>query len=137
MRVSIREQRLLVRIASGFGSLALLLAAIGLYGVMTYAIARRTSEIGLRVALGAGRGTVLRMVLGDALRVVAIGVVIGLPLALASSQLLRTQLHGVGTTDTVAIVLALLVLTTSAIVAALLPALRASRVPPLVALRQE
>jgi predicted permease len=137
MRVSIREQRLLVRIASGFGTLALLLAAIGLYGVMTYAIARRTSEIGLRVALGAGRGTVLRMVLGDALRVVFLGVVIGLPLALASSRLLRAQLHGVAPTDVVAITLSLFVLTTSAVVAALLPALRASRVPPLVALRQE
>lgn len=137
MRESVREDRLLARLATGFGILALLLAAVGLYGVMTYAIARRTSEIGLRVALGARRADVIGMVLGDALRLVALGIVVGVPLALASARLLRNQLYGVGPTDPASLVLSLLVLTLSAVLAALLPALRASRVAPLIALRQE
>jgi predicted permease len=137
MRQSIREERLVARLATGFGVLALLLAAIGLYGVMTYAITRRTGEIGLRVALGAQRGTVLRMILGDALRMVGLGALAGIPLALGATQLLKGQLHGISAADPTAIVLALLVLTASAAIAALLPALRASRVTPLVALRQE
>ncbi len=137
MRDSVREERLLARLASGFGVMALLLAAVGLYGVMTYAITRRTGEIGLRVALGAGRGTVIGMVLGDAMRLVLVGVVVGVPLALAASRLLRNQLHGVGTTDPVSLTIALAVLGTCGVVAALLPAWRASRVAPVVALRED
>lgn len=137
MRQSIREERLLARLASGFGALALLLAAIGLYGVMSYTITRRTNEIGLRMALGARRGAVLRMVLGDALRLVFVGVVIGVPLSLAASRLLRSQLHGIGATDPVAFGVALVVLGASAVMAGVLPALRASRVTPVVALREE
>jgi predicted permease len=137
MRQSIREERLVTRLAAGFGVLALLLAAIGLYGVMTYAITRRTGEIGLRVALGAQRGDVIGMILRDALRLVALGVAAGVPLALAASQLLQGQLHGVSSADPLAIATALGVLGLSAAIAALLPALRASRVAPLVALRQE
>ncbi|MEP7346989.1 MAG: ADOP family duplicated permease, partial [Gemmatimonadaceae bacterium] len=137
MRDSIREDRLLARIAAGFGLLALLLAAVGLYGVMTYAIARRTSEIGLRVALGARRGNVIGMVLGDALKLVAGGVAVGVPLALGAARLLRSQLFGVGPTDPASIILALTVLTASAVLAALIPAIRAARVAPLIALRQE
>jgi putative ABC transport system permease protein len=137
MRDSVREERLLARLASGFGVMALLLAAVGLYGVMTYAITRRTGELGLRVALGAGRGTVIGMVVGDAMRLVALGVVVGVPLALAASRLLRNQLHGVGTTDPVSLTIALVVLGTCSVVAALLPAWRASRVAPVVALRED
>ncbi|MEP6571497.1 MAG: ABC transporter permease [Gemmatimonadota bacterium] len=137
MRQSVREDRLLARLASGFGVLALLLAAVGLYGVMTYAITRRTGEIGLRVALGAQRGDVIAMVVRDALGLVLLGLVIGLPLALASARLLRSQLHGIEPSDPVSIAIALVVLLASAIVAAFLPALRAARVEPLVALRQE
>ena len=131
-----REERLLSRLATGFGVLALLLAAVGLYGVMTYAIVRRTGEIGLRVALGAQRGDVIRLVLGDALALVAMGIGVGVPSALASSRLLQSQLHGVGASDPAALVIALSVLTASALIAALIPALRASRVPPLIALRE-
>lgn len=137
MRQTITEQRLVARLASAFGVLALLLAAIGLYGVMTYAIARRTGEIGLRVALGAQRTDVVRMVLFDALRLVAAGVVIGLPLALTSTRLLRTQLHDVAMADPISIAVAVGVLALSAVIAVMLPALRASRVSPIVALRAE
>jgi predicted permease len=137
MRSTIGEQRLVAQLATAFGVLALVLAAIGLYGVMTYAITRRTGEIGLRVALGAQPADVVAMVLFDALRLVAVGVVIGLPLALASTRLLRTQLHDVATTDPLSIAVAIGVLATSAVVAVTLPALRASKVSPLVALRAE
>ena len=137
MRLSIREERLMARLASAFGAFALLLAAIGLYGVMTYAITRRTGEIGLRVALGAQRGDVVRMVLFDALRLVAFGLAVGLPVALMSTRFLRTQLHGVDAADPMSIGVAVGVLVSSAIVAVMLPALRASRVSPIVALRAE
>ena len=137
MRETIAQERLLAKLATAFGILALLLAAIGLYGVMTYAITRRTSEIGLRVALGAQRGDIVRMVLRDGLGVVVIGVVVGLPVTLASVRLLGTQLHNVPLADPVSIAAAIAVLMTSALVAALLPALRASRVSPIVALRAE
>ena len=137
MRQSVREERLLARLASGFGFGALLLAAIGLYGVMTYSVTRRTGEIGLRVALGAQRSGVVGLVVGDALRVVLIGFVVGVPVALGAGRLLGTQLYGVDATDPVSIAAALSVLFVSAIVAVLLPALRASRVSPIVALREE
>jgi predicted permease len=132
---SIRQQRLLVQLATGFGVLALLLAAIGLYGVMTYAITRRTGEIGLRVALGAQRADVIRMVLTEAVTLVASGVMAGLPLALIATRLLRAQLHGVAPTDPVSLAGALAVLGASAIIAALVPAVRASRLSPMRALR--
>ncbi len=137
MRQSVREDRLLARLASGFGLLALLLAAIGLYGVMTYAVSRRTGEIGLRLALGAQRMSVIRMVLGDSLKIVFVGVLIGVPLALGASMLLRHQLYGISATSPSAFAVALGVLMVSAVVAALVPAWRASRVEPLLALRQE
>jgi ABC-type antimicrobial peptide transport system permease subunit len=137
MRQSIREQRLLARLASGFGLLALLLAAIGLYGVMSYAVQRRTGEFGLRVALGAQRSNVIRLVLGDAFGLVALGLAGGVPLAIAGTRFLRSQLHGVAATDPTAIGVALAVLAASAFAAALIPALRATRVDPLAALRED
>ena len=137
MRSTIGEQRLVAQLASAFGVLALVLAAVGLYGVMTYAITRRTGEIGLRVALGAQQSRVVSMVLFDALRLVGVGVIVGLPIAIASTKLLRTQLHDVGTTDPVSIAVAVGVLALSAAVAVLLPAMRAARVSPIVALRAE
>jgi len=137
MQQSIREERLVARLATVFGVLALVLAGIGLYGVMTYAITRRTGEIGLRAALGADRIDVIRMVLFDALRLVGAGIVVGLGLALASTRLLQAQLHDVGTVDPASIAAAVVVLTVSAVIAVLIPALRASRVSPIVALRAE
>jgi ABC-type antimicrobial peptide transport system permease subunit len=137
MESTIRSEILLTQLATAFGVLALSLAAIGLYGVMTYAITRRTGEMGLRVALGAQRGDVMRMILLDSLRLVVAGIVVGLPLALLSTRLLRAQLHGVGTSDPLSIVVAIAVLVASALVAAVLPAMRAARVSPVVALRAE
>ena len=136
-RQSVRVERLLARLATGFGFGALLLAAIGLYGVMTYAVTRRTGEIGLRVALGARRPEVIRLVVGDALRVVLLGFVVGLPLALGTLRLLGAQLHGVGTADPMSMGIALAVLLVSALLAVTIPAMRASRVSPIVALREE
>ena len=137
MYQSIREDRLLTQLATAFGTLALLLAAIGLYGVMAYAVARRTGEIGLRMALGATARDVVRLVVSDALRVVAIGLLVGAPLAIAGARLLRSQLHGVSAADPIAVGAALAVLVVTSTVAALLPARRASRVTPVVALAQE
>jgi predicted permease len=137
MANSISQERVLAQLATGFGVLALILAAIGLYGVMSYAISRRTSEIGLRIALGAQPGNVVRMVLNDAFSLVALGLAIGLPVALFATRLLRTQLHGVAPTDPISVGSAVAVLGASALVAVLVPALRASRLSPLLALRAE
>jgi predicted permease len=137
MRQSIGEERLLAKLAMIFGSSALLLAAIGLYGVMSYAVSRRAGEIGLRVALGARRVEVVRMVLRDALLLVGIGVMVGIPLTLAASRIIRNQLHGVEPNDPIAFGVALGVLGLGAVLAAAVPALRASRVAPVVALRAE
>jgi putative ABC transport system permease protein len=134
---SISQERLLAQLATAFGILALLLAAIGLYGVMSYAIARRTGEIGLRIALGADRARVIAMVLADALRLVGVGVVAGLALSLMTVRFLSSELHDISTTDPMSIGIAILVLTASAVAAGLIPALRASRVSPIAALRAE
>jgi predicted permease len=132
----IREEILLARLATAFGVLALALAAIGLYGVMSYSVARRTGEIGLRAALGAQRRDVMRLVLTDAMALVAAGLVVGLPLAMSLTRLLRAQLHGVGTADPASIALSVSVLVASAVAAVLVPAYRAARVAPIVALRE-
>ncbi len=137
MEQSIGQEKLMAKLASAFGILALLLASIGLYGVMTYAISRRTREIGLRVALGARQQDVVRSVLFESLRLVAAGMIIGLPLALASVRLLRSQLTDVSLMDVPSIAAALTVLAASGIVASLIPALRASRVSPIVALQSD
>ena len=137
MRSSISQDLLVATVASFFGILALALAALGLYGVMTYATLRRTSEFGLRMALGAEPRMVGRMVLREAMVLVAGGTVIGIPLALAATRFLRNQLFGVQVIDVPSILVALAVLTASAAVAGLLPAARAARVGPLEALRTE
>ncbi len=137
MAQSVREERLLARLATVFGGLALLLAAIGLYGVMSYAVARRTGEIGLRSALGASRRTVTAMVIADALTLTGIGLVVGVPAGIGAGQLLKSQLHGVQAADPVSLGVGLGVLLTSALLAALVPALRAARVSPMVALQRD
>jgi predicted permease len=135
MAQSIREERLVARVASAFGLLALLFAAVGLYGVMTYAITRRAGEIGLRVALGAQRDDVARLVLGNAMRLVAVGFAAGIPIALVMTRLLHAQLHDVGAVDPASIGVAIGVLGLSAALAVTMPAMRATRVSPMEAMR--
>ena len=137
MRQSISQDRLVAQVASFFGGLALALAALGVYGLMMYATLRRTSEFGLRMALGAEPRRVARMVLREALRLVAGGVLVGLPLVVAATRLLRSQLFGVEPLDPPSLVIALVVLIASAIVAGYAPARRAARVGPLEALRTD
>jgi hypothetical protein len=136
-RKSIRQDLLMAQFVSGFGVLALFLAAMGLYGIMSYATLRRTGEFGLRLALGAQPADIRRMVLGDGVRLIATGVVAGVPLLLVGTQFLRSQLFGVGPLDPVSIGFAVAVLAASALLAGLLPAWRAARVGPLVALQTE
>jgi predicted permease len=135
-RTLVRE-RLIARVLSAFAALALLLASAGLYGVLAYTVTRRTGEIGVRVALGATRGAVLRPVLGEAVRLVAIGVAIGVPAALMLTRLLENLLYGVTPTDVRVLGGVVVVLFLVALAAASIPAWRASRVNPLVALRYE
>lgn len=137
VRESIRQQRVLVWLAFGFGLAALLLAAVGLYGVMSYAVTRRTGEIGLRSALGASRGEVVRLILQDGLGLVAFGIIGGLPVAWVAARALRSQLNVAAAGDPVSLAIALGVLVACATVAAMVPALRASRVAPAVALNSE
>jgi ABC-type antimicrobial peptide transport system permease subunit len=129
------------RLSMLLGSIALLLAAIGLYGTMSYAVVRRTTEIGVRMALGARQAAVIRMVLREAFIMAAAGVAIGIPLALAASRLSRTVLDdilfGLGPNDPMAIASAAMILTLVVVLAGFLPARRASRVDPMVALRCE
>jgi predicted permease len=137
IRDSIAQSRLVATLVSVFGFLTLLLAALGLYGVMAYAIARRTSEFGLRMALGAAPRAVEGMVLREAIVLTGVGMAIGLPVAIAATRLVQGQLFGISFFDPPSIGLAAAVLATSAALAAWLPALRASRVAPLEAIRAD
>ncbi len=134
---SLQRERLLATLSSGFGLLALLLSCLGLYGILSYTVTRRANEIGVRMALGAGRRDVLWLVLRDALRLVSLGAALGIPAALAAARLVASQLFGISAVDPSAIGLATLALFVVAAVAAYLPALRATRVDPLAALRCE
>jgi len=131
------QERLIARLAELFGVLALILACIGLYGVTAYAVARRTNEIGIRMALGAGRGNVLGLVLRAALTQLALGLAIGIPAALAGGLLLAHQLYGVKSHDPIILGLAAMILAGCGLFAAFVPARRATRVDPMVALRYE
>jgi hypothetical protein len=137
IRESLTQQRLLATLSSGFGALALFLAALGLYGVMMHAVTRRTGEMGLRMALGADRGAIVGMVVKEAMRLLVAGLALGIPGGILAVRLLRTQLPGVGTLDPTSLVVAFGVLLLSGVVAALVPAVRAGRVAPIIALTQE
>ena len=134
---SIRKQRLLAELSTAFGIIAALLACVGIYGVMSYGIAQRTSEFGLRMAMGANRADVLWMVLREALWVASVGVAIGIGLALASSGLVNSVLFGLRPNDPIAIGAATAVMIGVALFAGWLPARRATRIDPMVALRHE
>jgi len=134
---SIFEQRLLAALGAVFGALALVLAAVGLYGVVAYGTARRMGEIGLRIALGAGRGQVVWMILRDSLALVALGLVIGLPAALAGARAVESVLFGIKPADPITFAATTALLAASGAAAAFLPARRASRLDPSQVLRNE
>jgi predicted permease len=134
---SLETDRFIKQLASAFGLLALLLAAIGLYGLMGYTVSRRTRDIGIRLALGAGQANVLWQVLRETLVLVLMGIFIGVPFALGGTYLVRSMVFGLGFADPVAILFAAILLAIVAALAGFLPAWRASRVDPMVALRYE
>jgi predicted permease len=135
--LSLRTERLVASLSTVFGFLATLLAIIGLYGVMAYTVARRTREIGIRMALGALGGNVIWMVMKEVLILIAAGVVTGIPLALGLSRLVRSQLYGLAPYDPATLILATVALAAVACLAGFVPALRASRIHPTQALRYE
>jgi predicted permease len=134
---SLVQERFTAQVASAFSLFALLLACIGLYGVMSYAVTRRTNEIGIRMALGARPANVIRLVMREVLLLVLVGTGIGLTAALAMTRLVSTQLFGLTPTDPLTIAVAALLMFAVAALAGYLPARRAARVDPLTALRYE
>ena len=134
---SAHDARLIAQLSSFFGLMALFLAAIGLYGAMAYAVARRSGEIGIRMALGARAGDVLWMILRETLLVAALGIALGVPAALALARVVRSQLFGLSPSDPATLVAATLLLLAASVLAGYLPARRATKVDPMVALRYE
>ena len=130
-------ERLIARLTSLFGILALILASVGLYGVMSYLVARRTSEIGVRMAMGATRSSVLAMVLRGALWQILVGLGLGIPVALLAGHLMASQLYEVGGYDPITLVSSTLVLALCATAAGFIPARRAASIEPMQALRTE
>jgi ABC-type antimicrobial peptide transport system permease subunit len=133
----LRTERLLGFVSGAFGLVALALATIGLGGLLAYAVARRTNEIGVRMALGAAAGDVIRMVLRDSLWMVGSGIFIGLPCSYAIGKVLKTALFRLEPLDLVTAALAFVALLAVALIATWVPARRAARIDPMTALREE
>jgi ABC-type antimicrobial peptide transport system permease subunit len=131
------QDRLLAQLSIAFGAVAMLLAALGLYGVLSYGLTRRTSEIGIRKALGAQQGTLVAMVARDTGLVLVLGLFAGAVVSVAAVRLITSRLYGLSPADPLTMTVAVAGLTVVAAVATALPAYRASRVDPLVALRHE
>lgn len=134
---TIMRERLIATLAGFFGALALLLASIGLYGILSYGVASRTTELGIRIALGAHRKDVFWLIQREALWLVLIGVMVGLPLILAMARVASALLFGLSPTDPVSLIAAAVLMLVIAIIAGYLPSRRATRVDPIVALRYE
>jgi ABC-type antimicrobial peptide transport system permease subunit len=134
---SLLVERFVATLSTAFGILATLLAVIGLYGVMAFTVARRTREIGVRMALGAVRGDVVWLVMRDVLMLVGTGIVLGLAAAWGVSRAISSQLYGVSASDPITIVAAAAILAAVAMLAGYIPARRATRVNPVLALRYE
>ena len=137
IETSLRTERLFARLAALLGGVAVLLSAIGLYGLLAYGVARRTPEIGLRMALGAERALVRWMILRESLVLAAAGLLLGIPAALAGARVLQSMLFGLAPTDPATMAVATLSMLVLAVLAGYIPARRASRVDPMVALRAE
>jgi ABC-type antimicrobial peptide transport system permease subunit len=132
---SLRTERMLATLSSGFGILALLLSIVGLYGVMSFVVTQRTQEIGLRLALGASPSTAMWLIVRDVLIMIAVGTSVALPIAWASRRLVEAQLFGVRPFDAQTIAFASVILGVVALAAAMLPAWRAAAISPTEALR--
>ena len=131
----VANEELISRLSAIFSALAVLLAAIGLYGVMSYGVVRRRNEIGIRIALGARSGNVLWMVLGESLLLLGAGLVLGLPLTLIGLRLVQSELYGLTASDPVSIAGSVVIIAAVTLFAAWLPARSATKVDPMVALR--
>ena len=131
------QERLISRLTGLFGVLALVLASVGLYGITAYTVARRTSEIGLRMALGANRGKVVALVLRGASIQVGLGLAIGIPVALLGGHLMASQLYGIRTYDPLTLAIAVVILSAFAAIAGFIPARRAASIEPMNALRTD
>jgi predicted permease len=133
----LRSERLLAFLSAGFSVIATALAAIGLAGLLTYAVARRTGEIGLRMALGAAPGQMVGMVMRDSLKLIVVGLVVGVPCAYGIAKVLESSLYGLAPADPVTMTASILILLVVSLAAAFLPALRAAKTAPITALRED
>jgi ABC-type antimicrobial peptide transport system permease subunit len=134
---TINQEIVFARLCTAFAFLALVIACVGLYGTMAYDVARRTNDIGIRVALGARRGAVVWMVLREACVLTALGLTISVPVALAASQLIESFLFDMKPNDPAAMMAAVTILVTAGLMAGYVPAWRASRISPMIAIRQD
>jgi macrolide transport system ATP-binding/permease protein len=134
---TMNQEIVFARLCTGFAILALVIASIGLYGTTSYGVARRTGEIAIRMALGAQRGVVVRMILGQVLIFAALGMAIGLPAALGASRLVQSFLFGIKAYDPLALTSAVGILLGAVMLAGYVPARKASRIDPIIALRDE
>jgi putative ABC transport system permease protein len=134
---ALHSDRFNLWLIGSFALLALLLAALGIYGVMAYTTSQRTREIGIRLALGAQRGDVMKLVVGQGMKLALIGVALGLPASFALTRLIKSLLFGIGSADPLAFSAAVLMLAIAALLACYIPARRAAKVDPMVALRHD